>query len=253
MAAFIDINADAGESFGRWALGDDETFLPHVSSVNVACGFHAGDPVTMRRTVRIARQHGLGVGAHPGLPDLLGFGRRVMSIDADELVDSILFQIGALSAIAATEGVKLAHVKPHGALYKMLSVDPKLSATVGKSISQFDPKLFLVLLAGAGSDAAEAAGARVVREAFIDLDYDAEGGLIIERIATPRNPEMVAARAVRLVTEGKLTTVAGNDIEIKASTLCLHGDRPNSSEVARVVQKTLGENGIKMAPLADFV
>jgi 5-oxoprolinase (ATP-hydrolysing) subunit A len=250
---FIDINADAGESFGRWALGDDETFLPHVSSVNVACGFHAGDPVTMRRTVRIAKQHGIAVGAHPGLPDLLGFGRRMMSIDSDELVDSILFQIGALGAIAATEDVKLAHVKPHGALYKMLSVDPALSAAVGAAIARLDPGLFLVLLAGSGADAAEAAGARVVREAFIDLDYDTDGGLIVERNATPRDPEMVAARAVRVVREGKLSTLGGTDLTIKASTLCLHGDRSNSSEVARVVNQTLRNNDIKMAPLADFL
>ena len=253
MTVFVDVNADAGESFGRWSLGDDETFLPHVSSVNIACGFHAGDPVTMRRTVQIAKAHGLGIGAHPGLPDLLGFGRRVMSIDAGELVDSILFQIGALSAIAATEGVTLAHVKPHGALYKMLSIDPALSAAVGRAISQLNSKLFVILLAGPGADAAETAGARVVREAFIDLDYDTDGGLIIERVAVPRNPEKVATRALRLVREGKLSTLGGNDIEIKASTLCLHGDRPNSSEVARVVRTALRDNGINMAPLADFL
>lgn len=253
MAAAIDINADAGESFGRWNLGDDETFLPNVSSVNIACGFHAGDPVTMRQTVRIAKQHGLAVGAHPGLQDLLGFGRRIMTIAADELVDSILFQIGALSAIAATEGMKLAHVKPHGALYKMLSVDPQLSAAVGQAITKLDPNLLLVLLAGEGADAAEAAGARVVREAFIDLDYDAEGGLIIERIATPRDPKVVADRAVRFVREGRLTTVAGNDIAINARTLCLHGDRPNSSEVAKTVKNALQSNGIEMVSLAKFL
>lgn len=249
----VDINADAGESFGRWALGSDETFLPHVSSVNIACGFHAGDPVTMRKTVQIAKRHGLGVGAHPGLPDLLGFGRRVIAMDADELVDAVLFQIGALSAIAATEGVKLAHVKPHGALYKMLSLDPALSAAVGAAIAKLDARLFVVLLAGAGADAAEAAGARVVREAFVDLDYDADGGLVIERIATPRDPDDVAARAVRLVREKRLRTRAGTDIAVDARTICLHGDRPNSTDVARTVKRALETAGITVAPLATFL
>ena len=252
MATFIDINADAGESFGRWSLGSDETFLPHVSSVNVACGFHAGDPVTMRRTVQIAKQHGLGVGAHPGLPDLLGFGRRTMSMEPDELVDAVLFQIGALAAIAATEGIALAHVKPHGALYKMLSLDAKLSAAVGAAIARLDRNLFLLLLAGAGADAAEAAGARVVREAFVDLDYDGDGGLIVERVATPRDPDAVAERAVLLVREGRLTTTAGTDMTLSVKTICLHGDRPNSSLVASTVKRTLEANGITIAPLATF-
>lgn len=253
MSLSVDINADAGESFGRWSLGSDETFLPHVSSVNVACGYHAGDPVTMRRTVQIAKQHGLGVGAHPGLPDLLGFGRRVIAMDPAELVDAVLVQVGALTAIAATEGVKLAHVKPHGALYKMLSLDPGLSAAVGAAIAKLDPSLFVVLLAGAGADAAETAGARVVREAFVDLDYDANGGLIIERIATPRDPNEVAVRAVRLVREKRLKTRAGTDIAVDARTICLHGDRPNSTEVARAVKTALQAAGITVAPLARIL
>ncbi len=252
VATFVDINADAGESFGRWSLGSDETFLPHVSSVNIACGFHAGDPVTMRRTVQIAKRHGLGVGAHPGLPDLLGFGRRVMAIEPAELVDGVLYQIGALAAIAATEGVALAHVKPHGALYKMLSLDAALSAAVGASVCKLNPGLFLVLLAGPGADAAEAAGARVVREAFVDLDYDAQGGLIVERVATPRDPDVVARRAVRLVRERRLSTIAGADISVDVKTICLHGDRPNSSLVASTVKTALEAAGVTIAPLSTF-
>lgn len=252
VATLVDINADAGESFGRWSLGSDETFLPHVSSVNIACGFHAGDPVTMRRTVQIAKRYGLGVGAHPGLPDLLGFGRRVMTIEPAELVDGVLYQIGALAAIAATEGVALAHVKPHGALYKMLSLDAALSAAVGASVCKLNPDLFLVLLAGPGADAAEAAGARVVREAFVDLDYDAQGGLIVERVATPRDPDVVARRAVRLVRERRLSTIAGTDIAVDVKTICLHGDRPNSSLVASTVKTALEAAGITIAPLRTF-
>jgi UPF0271 protein len=249
MPLSIDINGDAGESYGRWPLGDDQSFLPHVSSVNIACGFHGGDPSTMRQTVRIARAAGIGIGAHPGFPDLLGFGRRMMTVAPDEMADYTLYQIGALAAIARPEGMKVAHVKPHGAFYKACSIDMALSKAIGAAVVAYDPAMVLVLLAGPGADAAEGAGARVAREAFIDLDYDAGGGLIIERIAKQRDPAVVAQRAVRVVKEGKLATIDGRDMDVAVSTLCLHGDRANSAEVARVVKETLLANGIAVAPL----
>jgi UPF0271 protein len=248
MPHSIDINGDAGESYGRWTLGDDASFLPHVSSVNIACGFHGGDPSTMRQTVRIAKAAGIGIGAHPSFPDLMGFGRRMMTVAPDEMADYTLYQIGALAAIARTEGMTVAHVKPHGAFYKACSIDMVLSKAVGAAIASYDPTMFLVLLAGPGADAAEAAGARVAREAFIDLDYD-DGGLIIERIANPRDPATVAQRALRVVREGKLARLDGRDMDVNVSTLCLHGDRPNSAEVARVVKETLLSNGIAVSPL----
>ncbi|WP_137045079.1 LamB/YcsF family protein [Pseudolabrys sp. FHR47] len=248
MPASIDINGDAGESYGRWTLGDDASFLPHVSSVNIACGFHGGDPATMRATVRIAKQAGIAIGAHPSFPDLMGFGRRMMTIAPDEMVDYTLYQLGALTAIARSEGMKVAHVKPHGAFYKACSIDMVLSKALGAAIAAYDPEMFLVLLAGPGADAAEAAGARVAREAFIDLDYD-DGGLIIERVAKLRDSKVVAQRALRVVREGKLTKVDGRDIDVSVSTLCLHGDRANSAEVARVVKETLQSNGIMVRPL----
>lgn len=248
MAASIDINGDAGESYGRWTLGDDAAFLPHVSSVNVACGFHGGDPATMRATVRIAKQAGIAIGAHPSFPDLMGFGRRMMTIAPDEMVDYTLYQLGALTAIARSEGMTIAHVKPHGAFYKACSIDMALSKALGAAIAAYDPKMFLVLLAGPGADAAEAAGARVAREAFIDLDYD-DGGLIIERVAKLRDPKTVAERAIRVVREGKLAKIDGRDMDVSISTLCLHGDRANSAEVARVVKETLAANGIAVRPL----
>lgn len=248
MAASIDINGDAGESYGRWTLGDDAAFLPHVSSVNIACGFHGGDPATMRATVRIAKQAGIAIGAHPSFPDLMGFGRRMMTIAPDEMVDYTLYQLGALTAIARSEGMTIAHVKPHGAFYKACSIDMALSKALGAAIAAYDPKMFLVLLAGPGADAAEAAGARVAREAFIDLDYD-DGGLIIERVAKLRDPKTVAERAVRVVREGKLAKIDGRDMDVSISTLCLHGDRANSAEVARVVKETLTASGIAVRPL----
>lgn len=249
MPLSIDINGDAGESFGRWTLGDDAAFLPHVSSVNIACGYHGGDPTTMRQTVRIAKAAGIAIGAHPSFPDLMGFGRRMMTVAPDEMADITLYQIGALAAIARAEGMTLSHVKPHGAFYKACSIDMALSKAIGAAIASYDPSLFLVLLAGPGADAAEAAGARVAREAFIDLDYDADGGLIIERVAKPRDPALVAQRAVRVVKEGRLTKIDGRDMDVAASTLCLHGDRVNSAEVARVVKQTLEANGIAVTPL----
>jgi UPF0271 protein len=248
MTLTIDINGDAGESYGRWTLGDDAAFLPHVSSVNIACGYHGGDPSTMRQTVRLAKAAGIGIGAHPAFPDLMGFGRRMMSVAPDEMADMTLYQIGALAAIVRTEGMTLAHVKPHGAFYKACSVDMALSRAIGAAIASYDPSLFLVLLAGPGADAAEAAGARVAREAFIDLDYD-DGGLIIERVPKERDPAVVAQRALRAVKEGKLAKRDGRNIDVAVSTLCLHGDRANSPEVARVVKQTLLANGIAVAPL----
>ncbi|MDO9411188.1 MAG: 5-oxoprolinase subunit PxpA [Pseudolabrys sp.] len=248
MALTIDINGDAGESYGRWTLGDDASFLPHVSSVNIACGYHGGDPSTMRQTVRIAKAAGIAIGAHPAFPDLMGFGRRMMTIAPEEMADATLFQIGALAAIAKTEGMTLSHVKPHGAFYKACSIDMALSKAIGAAVASYDPSLFLVLLAGPGADAAEAAGARVAREAFIDLDYD-DGGLVIERVPTPRDPSVVAQRAVRAVKEGKLSRLDGSDMDLAVSTLCLHGDRSNSADVARVVKETLLAKGIAVAPL----
>ncbi|MCW5693407.1 MAG: LamB/YcsF family protein [Pseudolabrys sp.] len=253
MALSIDINGDAGESYGRWTLGDDASFLPHVSSVNIACGFHGGDPSTMRTTVRIAKDAGIAIGAHPSFPDLMGFGRRMMTIAPEEMADATLYQLGALAAIARSEDMSLAHVKPHGAFYKACSLDVNLSKAVGAAIAAYDPKLFLVLLAGPGADAAEAAGARVAREAFIDLDYDEDGGLIIERVAKLREPSLVAARALRIVREGKLAKIDGADMDAKVATLCLHGDRTNSAEVARVVKQTLQANGIAVSPLGAGV
>lgn len=251
MPAMIDINADAGESFGRWSLGDDEEFLKHVSSVNIACGFHAGDPVTMEKTALIAKKQGVALGAHPGLPDILGFGRRIMSVTAEEIAAYTLYQIGALAGIAASHGMHVEHVKPHGAFYKMCSLDLALSESVARAVKAYDSSLILVLLAGAGADAAEAVGARVAREAFIDLDYSPEGELIIERVARLRDPSLVAHRALSIVRDGCLAATDGSNIPVRVDTLCLHGDRANSVEVAKVVKETLAASGIKMRRLNE--
>lgn len=250
---WIDINADAGESFGRWTLGNDAEFLRHVSSVNVACGYHAGDPVNMRATLELAREYDIAAGAHPGLPDLLGFGRRTMTADRQELVDYCLYQIGALDALARDVGIGLHHVKPHGALYKMCADDPELSRALALAVRRYDPRLYLVLIDGPGADAAEATGARIAREAFIDLDYDEAGNLIVVRQSAGIPPAVVAERALRVVRDGELALLGGGIRKVDVMTLCLHGDRPNSVEVARAVQAALSEAGIEMSPMSARV
>jgi UPF0271 protein len=245
----IDINADAGESFGRWALGDDAEFLRHVSSVNIACGYHAGDPVNMRATLKLARDYNIAAGAHPGLPDLLGFGRRVLAADRGELVDYCLYQIGALEALARDIGIGLRHVKPHGALYKMCADDPELSTALAQAIRRYDPQMWLVLIDGPGADAAEATGVRIAREAFIDLNYDEDGNLIVERQPAGIEPGTVAQRARRVVESGELGLLGGGTRRVRAMTLCLHGDRSNSTEVARTVKAALVSAGIAMRPM----
>jgi UPF0271 protein len=208
----LDVNVDMGESYGRWRLGDDATLMPHVSSVNIACGFHAGDPSTMRETVRHAVAHGLQIGAHVALPDLLGFGRRRMAVRADELRDYALFQIGALRGFVDAEGGALGHVKPHGALYAMCSADPELAGAVAAAVAEVDPRLDLLLLDEGTADAVGAHGVRLVREAFIDLEYDEDGALVIERAKVAWDPERVASRAVRLVQEHRLDLRVGDGV-----------------------------------------
>jgi 5-oxoprolinase (ATP-hydrolysing) subunit A len=250
QARALDVNVDMGESFGRWTLGDDAGIMPYISSASIACGYHAGDPGTMRRTVALAVEHGVQVGAHVALPDLLGFGRRPMSISAPELKDYCTYQIGALSAFAAAEGAPLGHVKPHGALYAMCSGDAELAGAVAAAMAEVKPDMLLLLLRDEVEPAVSEHGIRLVREAFLDLDYDADGGLIIERVKGPRDPEQVAERALRLVREHRIEKLDGSDLEVDSPTACIHGDGPNAVEIARTLKRRLEEEGVAIAPLA---
>jgi 5-oxoprolinase (ATP-hydrolysing) subunit A len=249
----IDVNVDMGESFGRWRLGDDAGVMPFISSASIACGFHAGDPRTMRETVALALEHGVHIGAHVALPDLLGFGRRRMAVSPTDLTDYCTYQAGALAAFVRAEGGRLRHVKPHGALYAMCSDDPDLAAAVARSIAEVDPELLLLLMRDDVVRGAARHGVRIVAEAFVDLDYDADGGLIIEAVKTARDPEQVAARALRLVRERKITKIDGSDMEVDVPTFCLHGDAPNAVDVARAVRRRLEAEGIAIRPLADVL
>ena len=249
----IDVNVDMGESFGRWSLGNDASLMPHISSANVACGFHAGDPGTMRRTLAAAVEHGLQIGAHVALPDLLGFGRREMKVSPADLTDYCTYQIGALAAFVAAEGGRLAHVKPHGALYAMCAQDAELAEAVARSIAEVDHQLVLLALRDDHAAAVERHGVRLVTESFVDLDYDAEGNLLIEAVKQARDPEEIAERAVRVACERKVPTTAGTDIDVDSPTICLHGDAPNALEVARAVKERLDREGIAVKPLVELL
>jgi len=245
MATYFDINADAGESFGRWVLGSDAELLPLVSTVNIACGFHAGDPANMRKAVVLARDAGVAVGAHPGYPDLLGFGRRRFAVSEDDVVDYILYQTGALVAIAATEGVRLTHMKPHGALYGQVASNPELAMRVARGLQDVQPGLSLMTAPGVAGRSVRDAGLPVVLDAPADLDYDDDGINIIEPVPAAKDPAKVADRAMGLI-EGYVITVSGKRVPLQPESICVHGDRPNAPAVARAVRDRLESSGIEI-------
>ncbi|MDA3626579.1 5-oxoprolinase subunit PxpA [Saccharopolyspora oryzae] len=250
MRALIDLNADAGESFGRWRLGDDAGVIPLVSSVNVACGWHGGDPATMRRSVQLARDGGTSVGAHPGFPDLIGFGRRAIAMSPQDAAEACLYQFGALRAIADLHGVPVAHVKPHGALYGLAARDGAVAEAIVEAFATAAPDVRVVLLAGPVAESLAARGFPVVREAFADLDYDDDGHIIIEPDPQPKSPQRCADQAVA-VLRGSVDSVSGTAIPVDADTICLHGDRPNAVDVARAIRDRFAAEGVALAPMAE--
>ncbi len=245
----IDLNADAGESFGRWTLGHDEELFPLLSSVNLATGFHAGDPRVMLRSVQLAKKHGVAVGAHPGFPDRVGFGRRDLAIAPEEAYTDVLYQIGALSAFLKIEGLPLHHVKPHGALYLRMLRDEALARAVAQAVKDYDPGVPLVLLGGTlMEEAARAVGVRYVREAFPDRAYLSDGRLAPRSMegALIRDPKKAAERAVRMVLEGEIEALDGGRVRVEAETLCVHGDNPEAVAIARAVREALREAGVQL-------
>lgn len=255
-AVRIDLNSDLGESFGRWTLGDDGDLIKSITSANVACGYHAGDPAVMRATVRMARAAGVAVGAHPGLPDLAGFGRRDMAVAPREVEDLVLYQIGALAAIAAAEGARLQHVKAHGALYNMAVRDAAIAAAISRAVASFDASLILLGLPGSELlRAGEAAGLRVAAEGFADRAYEPDGSL------TPRarpgavisDPGEVVSRAVRMAREGVVKAIDGVDLPMRVETICTHGDTPGSNDLTRQIRAALDQSGISVRPLGAAI
>jgi UPF0271 protein len=248
----IDLNADVGESLGPWPMGDDAGLIPHVSSVNVACGFHAGDPLGIARTIGLAVTAGAAVGAHPGYPDLVGFGRREMAIEADELEAAIVYQVGAVGALARAAGTELRHVKPHGALYNRAARDPATAEVVARAVRRVSTGLVLVGLAGSVSlEAGRAAGLTVAAEAFPDRAYEPNGRLRSRREpdALVASPAEAAARAVGMATRGEVAAIDGTIVTLSPDTLCIHGDTPGAAAIAGAVRAALEAAGVRVAPL----
>ncbi|MFN8619223.1 MAG: 5-oxoprolinase subunit PxpA [Chloroflexota bacterium] len=249
----IDLNADVGESYGAWTMGDDAALLPLVTSANVACGAHAGDPLVMARTVALARRLGVAVGAHPGYPDRDGFGRRDLPMTAEELRASLLVQLGALAAIARAGGVTLRHVKPHGALYNAAARDPGLAQLIADCVRHVSTDLVLVGLAGSALlEAGRAAGLPVAAEAFADRVYEADGSLRSRRHpdAVHHDPAAAAAQARDLVLDGRVQAHDGTWLAVRADTLCIHGDSPGAPAIATAVRGALAEAGVEVRPMA---
>ncbi|WP_248930151.1 LamB/YcsF family protein [Paenibacillus hamazuiensis] len=243
----IDLNSDMGESFGAYRIGQDERLLDYVSSANIACGFHAGDPGVMRRTVRLCLDRGVAIGAHPGLPDLAGFGRRELKITAGEAYELTVYQIGALQAFVRAEGGALRHVKPHGALYNMAAADPALAAAIAEAVQRVDPALVLFGLAGSELiRAAARIGLRAAAEAFADRAYRPDGALAprSERGAVIADAEAAARQAVRIARQRSVTATDGHDIVVAADTLCIHGDGPHALEFAARIRQELEAAGV---------
>lgn len=252
----IDLNCDLGESFGVYALGMDEEILPLITSANIACGFHASDPVTMRKTVKLATQAGVALGAHPGFPDLLGFGRRNMNVSPDEAKAYVQYQIGALAAFAKAQGAKLSHVKPHGALYNMAGKDMRLAEAVCEGIAEVDASLILLALSGSAMiEAAKRKGLRAASEVFADRAYDPDGSLVARTKpgAVITDEREAVRRVVRMINEKKVRAIDGTDIGIAADSVCVHGDGVHALAFVKNLRAAFAEAGIETAPLADIV
>jgi len=255
----IDLNSDVGESFGNYKLGLDEEVIPLISSANIACGFHAGDPAVMRHTIAIARENGVAIGAHPGFPDLVGFGRRKLDASLEEIRDYVTYQIGALQAFAAAQGVKLQHVKPHGALYNMAVKNTAIWDAVAKAIAAVDVRLILYVLAGTDRENLEAIGARhgirIAYEFFGDRAYNPDGSLVSrnEPGAVVHDGEMVAEKILKMVKEGRVECIDGSEIELTADTICVHGDNPSALFLVQKIRKTLQAAGVEIAPPETFL
>ena len=252
----IDLNSDLGESFGAYKIGMEDKVLPLVTSANIACGFHAGDPSVMKKTVDLAVKSGAALGAHPGYPDLVGFGRRKMAVSPADVYAMVVYQVGALSAFAKAAGTRLQHVKPHGAMYNMAAKDPALAEAIAQAIYDVDREIILFALAGSESvKAAEKIGLKVASEVFADRSYQEDGSL------TPRtqpgamitDEDASIAQVLSMVLKGQVTTLSGKVIPVKADTICVHGDGEKALLFTQKIRKALQENGVEIAAAGTFL
>ena len=245
----MDLNCDMGESFGTYELGYDELAMPYVTSINVACGFHASDPDIMAKTVLLAKKHGVAVGAHPGYPDLVGFGRRSMALTPEEVKNAVIYQIGALDAFCKAAGVRLQHVKVHGALYNNAEKDLTVATAIAKAIKAVDPSLYMLCLANSQMGvAAKQEGVPFVEEAFADRAYTEEGSLVSRKVegSVIHDINEVVTRVVRMVTEKTVVAITGKVIPIQAQTICVHGDTPGAVDMVKAIRAALEKENVKL-------
>ena len=249
----VDLNCDMGESFGAYVIGNDAAVLPHVTSISVACGFHGGDPGVMHATVQAAVAHGVAIGAHPGLPDLIGFGRRDMAVSALEVYDLTVYQVGALLGVATAAGTRLQHVKPHGALYNMAAVSAPLADAIARAVRDIDPALILFGLSGSELIAAGVAcGLRTASEVFADRNYLANGTLVprSQSNAVIHDADAAVAHAIRMVLEQHVTALDGAVVPVVAESICIHGDAPGAARFAQRIRSALDAAGVTVSALA---
>lgn len=252
----VDLNCDLGESFGNYKIGSDEEVIPYISSANIACGFHASDPIVMNNTVKLSKTHNVSVGAHPGLADLVGFGRRKMDISCEEAKVIVQYQIGALKAFCTAHGVEMKHVKPHGALYNMAAKDSSLALAICEGIYEVDSNLILLALSGSKMiDAAKNTGLKAASEVFADRAYNDDGSLV-ERTkagAVITDEEVAINRVIRMVKENKVKTINGIDISIKADSICVHGDGIKALQFVEKISQALKKENIEIAALDKII
>lgn len=257
MRRKIDINCDLGESYGHFKVGQDSKIMPHITSANVACGFHAGDPVTMAQTVKLAKKFGVAVGAHPGYPDLMGFGRREMKLTAKELKSYVIYQIGALQVFTKASGINLQHVKPHGALYNVAAQDKDIARTISEAILSVDSNL--IVLGPPHSMIAKTAsqkGLRLALEAFADRAYNQDGALVSRTLpgSVIAEPKIVVERAKEMIEDGTVSAINGETVHLgQIHTICVHGDTTNAVEIARILKIRLLAEKIDVKPVGSFL
>lgn len=248
----IDINCDMGESFGDWSMGNDEAVMPYITSANIASGFHGGDPHVMRETITLAADHDVGIGVHPGLPDKIGFGRRKMEASPTEVRDYVIYQLGALQAFAEQQEATFQHVKPHGAMYSMLSESNDHARAVMEGILDVDEDLiYLATDMNIYEVTEEFDNLRAVFEGYVDFDYAADRSVIVEQ--EPKDPELVADRFMNIATEGQVEAINGEMIDIPAQSICIHGDGPNAVELLETIHNRVEDHNIELAPLSTIV
>lgn len=252
----VDLNSDLGESFGCYKIGMDEEVLKHITSANIACGFHAGDPIQMDKTVKLAMKNNVQIGAHPGFMDVIGFGRREMKISKDEVKAYVKYQLGALNSFVISNGAKIQHVKAHGALYNMAAKDYEISLSIAQAVYEVDKNIILLGLANSSIiDAGKAVGLRVANEVFADRAYNSDGTLVSRSLegSIIYDPNIAIKRVIKMVKENKVEDINGKDIDIKADSICVHGDNPKAIEFVKRIRSELIKEGINICCISEVI